>query len=115
MLNLDENAHYFLVEDWCRDGEHEYTDKYIIASDTDLLMCADLDVLDQSILSWQFGGAEWNKDADAYDNNGGLRLVRVDDIKKLSYDTACVLGEYLSLIDFDTAIDVNEEVRNGGV
>ena len=55
-----------------------------------------------------------DKDADAYDNNGGLRLVRVDDIKKLSYDTACVLGEYLSLIDFDTAIDVNEEVRNGG-
>ena len=99
--NLVENNFYFYVSTLCKDGSHEYTDGFLVASSENLLSHDEKwEIYQEVILDWNYNHCVWNGSLNSYWD--GERLISVRSIKAMTYDDYKVVNEYLPSFDIDT-------------
>tara|TARA_B110000196_G_scaffold112399_1_gene97660 strand:- start:99 stop:455 length:357 start_codon:yes stop_codon:yes gene_type:complete len=78
-MSIEKLTYY--VEAWCRDGDHEYTDRFCItAPDLDKVFEPKddaWDLVEQTILTWNFGGCEWDEILNTY-TDGDYRHISLE-------------------------------------
>ena len=83
-MSIEKLTYY--VEAWCRDGDHEYTDRFCItAPDLDKVFEPKddaWDLVEQTILTWNFGGCEWDESQNTY-TDGDYRHISLTERKKI--------------------------------
>jgi hypothetical protein len=99
---------FYYVETWNRDGEHEYTDRFCItAPDLDTFFAPHddaEDLIDQTILNWNYGICEWDDGAKTY-TDGGWRHIRVDRVDRIPDDESFNVlrtGNYLTVCNLES-------------
>ena len=76
---------YYACQTWCQDGDHEYSDIFLIVMGKPKY---DEDEVDKAILSWNYGDCEWDDNNNSY-SDGGWRSISVrqfDEIDKIEHD-----------------------------
>ena len=107
--DLVENNFYFYVSPLCKDGSHEYTDGFLVASSENLLSHDEKwEIYQEVILDWNYNHCEWNGSINSYWD--GERLISVRSIEALPYHKYEVMSEYLPcVLDFDRLLEGSDE------
>ena len=99
--NYDIGKNYYVIQTWCRDGDHEYSDIFLI---TNIPKDTDEDLIDKAILTWNYGDCECDNFENVY-SDGGWRLLSIRQIDEISQTEHDALKARISTFPFSSILD----------